>query len=73
MNAEQVARLGLGKVLEYKPITPAILKDAAFTVMNDKTVKKNPQDVQKQITCAPGNTGTVSIIEAYYTLKEHRL
>ena len=66
VNAEQVARLGLGKVLDYKSITPAILKDTAFAVMKDETVKKNLQDIQKQIANAPGNAGAVKIIEAYY-------
>ena len=66
VNAQQVARLGLGMVLDYKAITPSILKDAAFAVMNDEAVKKNLQDNQKQITLAPGNAGAVKMIEAYY-------
>ena len=66
INADQVARLGLGKVLEYKSITPSILKNTAFAVMNDEAVKKNLRDIQKQITCAPGNAGAVKMIEAYY-------
>lgn len=66
VNAEQVARLGLGKVLDYKSITPSILKDTAFAVMNDEAVKKNLQNIQKRIACAPGNAGAVKIIEAYY-------
>ncbi len=66
VNAEQVVRLGLGKVLDYKTITPSILKDTAFDVVNDEAVKKNLQDTQKQITLAPGNAGAVKMIEAYY-------
>ncbi len=65
VNAEQVERLGLGKVLEYKSITPAILKDTAFAVMQDGTVNKNLENIQDLITNAPGNSGAVKIIEAY--------
>ena len=66
VNAEQVARLGLGRVLEYKSITPEALKKAAFEVMKDEQVKQNLHHIQKLIAQAPGNTGAVGIIEAYY-------
>jgi len=65
VNAEQVARLGLGKVLEYTSITPAVLKDTAFAVMQEETVKKNLDNIQALIASAPGNSGAVRIIEAY--------
>jgi len=71
VNAEQVAQLGLGKVLEYQSITPAILRNTAFAVMQDETVKKNLDNIQAQIANAPGNTGAVKIIEEYYHRGTH--
>ena len=64
VNAEQVSQLGLGKVLNYNTITPAVLRDTAFTVMHDEAVQKNLREIRERITCAPGNPGAVEIIEA---------
>jgi len=66
VNAEQVARLGLGKVLEHRSITAANLKAPAFAVMKDEHIRENLRKIQAEIAGAPGNTGAVRIIEAYY-------
>ena len=65
VNAEQVARLGLGKILDYKTITPTSLKDTAFATLSDETVLKNVQAMKEMVAHAPGNAGAVDIIEKY--------
>lgn len=40
VNAEQVARLRLGRVLDYTSVTPLSLKEAAFSVLSDKKFRK---------------------------------
>ena len=65
VNAEQVARLGLGKILDDKSITPTVLKDTAFAVLADEAVKKNMQKIQQQIACSPGNAGAVKWMDAH--------
>jgi len=64
-NARQVERLGLGKVLDPRQITPAVLKETAFSVMGDETIRRNVRQIQTQTAAAPGNRGAVEIIEAY--------
>ena len=66
LNARQVEKLGLGRVLDYKAITADKLKETAMAVMEDDQILKNLQKVQKEISQAPGNAGAVGIIEAYY-------
>lgn len=70
VNARQVEKLGLGKVLNYKAITAARLKDAAFAVMKDRQIKENLREILEEIARAPGNAGAVGIIEAYYWGKQ---
>lgn len=65
VNARQVEKLGLGKVLEYKTITANALRDAAFTVMEDRQVQENLRKIQVEIANAPWNRGAVKIVEAY--------
>ena len=66
VNAEQVARLGLGSILDYKTITSASLKDALSSVLSDEKILKNVKAMKDTIAQAPGNAGAVKIIEAYY-------
>ena len=73
VNARQVEKRDLGKVLDYKGVTAANLKVYSFSVMKDEHIRENLRKIQKEIACAPGNTGAVRIIEAYYKPKEHRL
>lgn len=63
VNARQVEKLGLGKVLSYKSITADTLRDAAFAVLKDRQIQTNLQQIRKEIACAPGNAGAVKIIE----------
>jgi hypothetical protein len=63
VNARQVEKLGLGKVLDYKTITADALRDAAFAVMEDQQIQENLRKIQEEIANAPGNTGAVRIIE----------
>ena len=65
VNARQVEKLGLGKVLEYKTITAKALKDAAFSVMEDRQIQENLRKIQNEIAKAPGNRGAVKIVETY--------
>ena len=65
VNARQVEKLGLGKVLEYKTITAKALRDAAFAVMEDRQIQENLRKIQDEIANAPGNRGAVKIVEAY--------
>ena len=65
MNARQVEKLGLGKVLDYKTITADTLRDAAFSVMKDWQIQENIRKIQDEIAHAPGNRGAVKIVETY--------
>ena len=65
VNARQVEKLGLGKVLDYKVITADTLRDAAFAVMEDRRIRENLRKIQNEIANAPGNRGAVKIVEAY--------
>ena len=65
VNARQVEKLGLGKVLEYKTITANALRDAAFAVMRDWQIQENLRKIQDEIANALGNRGAVKIVEAY--------
>ena len=66
VNARQVKKMGMGKVLEYKDITADTLRDAAFAVMEDRQIQENLRKIQEEIACAPGNAGAVKIIEEYF-------
>ena len=66
VNARQVEKLGLGKVLEYKAITADKLKETAMAVMEDDQIRENLRKMQEEIARAPGNAGAVGIIEAHY-------
>jgi len=65
VNARQVEKMGLGKVLDYKGVTADTLRDAAFVVMEDRQIQENLRKIQEEIACAPGNAGMVGIIETY--------
>ena len=65
VNARQVEKLGLGKVLDYKTITANALRDAAFAVMKDRQIQENLRKIQNEIANAPGNRGAVKIVETY--------
>ena len=65
VNAAQVQRLGLGRILHYKSITPAILRDTAFAVMNDPRIRETSQAMKAEISRAPGNSRAVKIIETF--------
>ena len=66
VNARQVEKLGLGKVLDYNAIMADNLKETAMAIMEDHQIRENLQKIQKEIAQAPGNAGAVDIIEAYY-------
>ena len=66
VNARQVEKLGLGKVLDYKAITANALRDTAFSVMEDRQIQENLRKIQDEIANAPGNRGAVKIIEEYF-------
>ena len=70
VNAQQVARLGLGRVLDCKSITPQVLKETAFAVLSDKGIPEAIRSIQEELTHAPGNRGAVTIIEEYALRKE---
>ena len=65
VNARQVEKLGLGKVLDYKTVTANALRDAAFAVMKDRQIQENLKKIRDEIAMAPGNSGAVKIVEAY--------
>lgn len=70
VNAEQVARLGLGRILDYKSITAVSLREAAFSVLSDEEIQKNIRTMKEQIPHTPGNRGAVGILEKYIPRKE---
>ena len=65
VNARQVEKMGLGKVLDYKTITANSLRDAAFAIMENQQIRVNLKKFQDEIACVPGNAGGVGIIETY--------
>ena len=65
VNARQVEKVGLGKVLDHKKITADKLKQTAMAIMEDTQIRENLRKIQKEISCVPGNAGTVGIIETY--------
>ena len=73
VNARQVEKLGLGRVLDYKRVTAANLKASAFAVMKDEYIREKMRKIQAEISRASGNAGAVRIIEAYYKPKEYCL
>ncbi len=66
VNARQVEKLGLGKILDYKTITADTLRHSAFAVMEDWQIQENLRKIQDKIANAPGNRGAVKIIEEYF-------
>ena len=65
VNARQIERMGLGKVLDYKTITAEKLKKSALDLMKDIQIRNNLAKIQEEIAQAPGNIGAVKIIEVY--------
>lgn len=65
VNAEQVVRLGLGNCLDYKTITPALLKETAFSILADEEMLENVRKMKEKVRDTPGNIGAVNIIEAF--------
>ena len=68
VNAEQVVRLGLGKVLDYRAISPARLKETAFSILSDEDILRNVCEMKRKMMGASGNAGAVSIIAAFMDL-----
>ena len=66
VNARQVEKLGIGKILDNKSITANGLRDAALAVMEDPQIQENLRKIHGEIACAPGNRGAVRIIEEYF-------
>ena len=66
VNARQVEKMRLGKVLNYKTTTADKLKETAMAIMEDNQIRENLREIQKEIAQAPGNAGAVGIIEAHY-------
>lgn len=69
VNARQVVRLGLGKILDYRSITPDSLKDTAFSIWSDETILANVRAMKEIVAQAPGNAGAVKIIDAHFAEK----
>ena len=65
VNARQVARLGLGKVLDPKTLTSAQLRSTALSILSDSNIQTRVQAMKAQVTQSPGNRGAVKIIEEY--------
>lgn len=68
VNARQVEKLGMGRVLDYKAITADTLKETAVAIMEDKQIRETLRKIQEEITQAPGNAGAVKIIETFAKL-----
>ena len=73
VNARQVERLNLGKVLPPRSVTAETLKNTAFSVLADKTIRQAVQEMQETVTQSPGNGGAVAIIESYFLSTQRRL
>ena len=66
VNARQVQKLGLGKVLDHNDITADKLKETTMAVMEDHQIRENLRMIQEEIATASGNAGAVKIIEAFF-------
>ena len=73
VNARQVERLNLGKVLPPRSVTAETLKNTVFSVLADKTIGQAIQKMRETITQSPGNDGAVAIIESYFLSTQRRL
>jgi len=65
VNARQVEKTGLGKVLDDKSITADALRDTALAIMENQQTRKNLCKIQEEIAGIPDNVGAVGIIETY--------
>ena len=66
VNARQMEKLGVGKVLDYDSLSPEILREAVFSLAADPQIWKNLRTVQNWIADAPGNRGGAEEILRFY-------
>ena len=59
-------KLGVGKVLNYSEVNRDVLKNTVFSVMGDKEIENQLENVQRLIENAPGNQGGAEIVIDYY-------
>ena len=69
VNAQCIEKLGVGRKIAYSKLNAAALKDAVFSVIRDKEIRKNLTRVQERIKQAPGNQGGAKMIMEYYEKK----
>ena len=73
VNARQVERLYLGKVLPPQSVTAETLKTMVFSILEDKTIRQAVHKMQETVTLSSGNAGAVAIIEDYVLSTQRRL
>lgn len=66
VNARYMEKLGVGKVLNYSEVNRDVLKNTVFSVMGDKEIENQLENVQRLIENAPGNQGGAEIVIDYY-------
>ncbi len=66
VNARYMEKLGVGKVLNYSEVNRDVLKNTIFSVMGDKEIENQLENVQRLIENAPGNQGGAEIVIDYY-------
>ncbi len=65
VNARQVEKLGLGRVLEYRGLTGETLRQTALAVLADPRIREQAAQMKAGIAEAPGNAGAVDILERF--------
>ena len=68
VNARCVEKLGVGKRLEYTDVNKDTLKENVLSVLFDKRISNNMEQVQKLIKEASGNRGGAEMVINYYEM-----
>ena len=63
LNAERCAALGVAEVIEHDRRTPAAIRSAVRTVLNDPSYRRNAEQIRHDIAQLPGPEHAASLLE----------
>jgi MGT family glycosyltransferase len=67
LNAERCAALGVARVIEYRQRTPEAIRDAARTVLADRSYRRNAERTRDEMGALPGPEHAVALLERLAT------
>jgi UDP:flavonoid glycosyltransferase YjiC (YdhE family) len=70
MNAERCAALGAGLVLELNQLTPQVVRDAVYRVLQDPSFRENAIRVHAESESLPGMDEAVRLLERLATERQ---